>query len=148
MSLTVTFKKCKSPVNKFDKTFESGTQSFDIVFKDGTDIFMPTFIIQTNENLWLYNYIDASSALGRKYFIQKTRSIGNGRYEVDCKTDVLSTWPSEIRSNTAVIRRQEKLFNLYLDDPEFHVYNYEKVQTFKFPANAFTKNLEYVFVVS
>lgn len=148
MSLSITFKKCISPVNKLNKSFASGTQSFNVVFKENTDIFKPTFIIQTSENLWMYNYIDATSSLGRKYFVTDVRSIGNNRYEVDAKTDVLSTWENEIKNNTAVIKRQENLFNLYLDDPEFHVLNVERVQAKKFPANSFSKNLTYVLVVN
>lgn len=148
MSLSVTFQKCTSPVNKLTKSFASGTESFNVVLKENTDIFKPTFVIQTSANLWLYNYIDASSSFGRKYFITDIRSIGNDRYEVDAKTDVLSTWASEIKSNSAVIKRQENVFNLYLDDPEFHVLNYERIQTLQFPANNFNKSLYYVLVVN
>lgn len=148
MSLSVIFKKNKSPVNKLNKSFESGTATFNVVLKENTDIFRPTFVIQTNSELWMYNYIDATSSLGRKYFITDVRSIGNERYEVDAKTDVLSTWENEIRSNTADIKRQENLFNLYLDDPEFHVLNYERIQTLRFPANDFNKSLRYVLVVN
>ena len=148
MSLSIVLKKCVSPVNKLDKSFDSGTVSLNVVLKENTDFFKPTFIIQTNQDIYEYNYIDGSSFSGRQYFITDVRSIGNDRYEIDAKTDVLSTWPSEIRSNTAVIKRQEKLFNLYLDDPEFHVFNYENIQTKKFPANNFHKNLSYVLVVN
>lgn len=148
MSYPLTFKKCLSPVNKFDKSFASGTLSVNVVMKDNTDVFKPTFTIQTNENLWDYNYIDGSSFTGRQYFITDIRSIGNGRFEVDAKTDVLSTWKSEIKSNSAVVRRQERDYNLYLDDSEFHVLNYERIQTLQFPANSFNKALSYVLVVN
>lgn len=148
MSLTVTFKRCTSPVNKFDKTFASGTETFSVVLKEGTDIFKPTFILQSSSMLSDFNYIDGSSFSGRQYFITDVRSIGNNRYEVDAKTDVLSTWKNEIRTNDAVLRRQENIYNLYLDDPEFHVYNYENIQTLQFPANSFNKALNYVFVVN
>lgn len=148
MSFTVVFKKCLSPVNKLNKNFSGTTQSFDVVMKENTDVFRPTFTIQTTERLWDFNYIDGSSFTGRQYFITDIRSIGNNRYEVDAKTDVLSTWATEIKSNTAVLRRQEGVFNLYLDDPEFHVLNYEKIQTLKFPANSFHKTLSYILVVS
>lgn len=148
MSYPLTFKKCLSPVNKLDKSFASGTLSVNVVMKDNTDVFKPTFTIQTNENLWDYNYIDGSSFTGRQYFITDIRSIGNGRFEVDAKTDVLSTWKSEIKSNSAVVRRQERDYNLYLDDSEFHVLNYERIQTLQFPANGFNKNLSYVLVVN
>ena len=150
MSLSITFKKCISPNNKLDKEFGSDTASFSVVLKENTDIFRPTFIIQTSSDLWLYNYIDASSSFGRQYFIVDIRSVGNNRYEVDCKTDVLYTWPEEIRSNRAVVRRQEKLYNLYLDDPDFHVLNYEKIQTLQFVSNGtgFMKALQYVLVTN
>ena len=148
MSYPIIFKKCISPVNKLTKSFASGTLSCDVVMKEDTDVFMPTFTIQTNEKLWNYNYIDGSNFTGRQYFITDIRSIGNGRFEVDAKTDVLSTWANEIKSNSAVLRRQEGVYNLYLDDPEFHVLNYQNIQTLKFPANSFSKDLSYVLVVS
>lgn len=143
----ITFKKNKSPVNKLTKEFASGTLSLTVLLKENTDFFMPTFIIQTDSNLWEYNYIDGSSFSGRQYFITDVRSIGNNRYEVDAKTDVLSTWATQIRTNTAVIKRQQNLYNLYLDDPEFHVYNGERIQTLKFTTE-FDKTLSYVLVVN
>lgn len=148
MSYQLVFKKNISPVNKVTKSFASGTQTFDVVMKENTDIFRPTFTIQTTERLWNYNYIDGSSFSGRQYFITDIRSIGNNRFEVDAETDVLSTWASEIRSNTAILKRQEGVFNLYLDDPEFHVLNNERIQTLRFPVNNFSKNLKYVLAIN
>lgn len=148
MSLSITFKKCTSPIEKVDKTFASGDATFSVVLKENTDLFKPTFVLQTSTFLGNFNYIDATSSFGRKYFITDIRSIGNERYEVDAKTDVLSTWAAQIRSNRAVIKRQQNLFNLYLDDPDFHVYNYEKIQTLKFPDNSFMKSLQYVLVTN
>ena len=149
MSYPLVFKRCISPVNKLTKSFDTNTATFNVVVKENTDIFKPTFIIQTSSDLSGYNYIDGSSFFsGRQYFITDVRSIGNGRYEIDAKTDVLSTWAPQIRSNSAVIRRQENVYNLYLDDPEFHVLNYERIQTLKFPANSFNKALSYILVVN
>lgn len=152
MSYTLIFKKNLSPVEKLTKSFDNDVASFDVVMKDKTDVFQPTFIIQTDKVLWNFNYIDGSSFSGRQYFITDIRSIGYQRYEVDAKTDVLSTWASEIKANSAVIRRQEKTFNLYLDDPDFHVYNYEKIQTLQFPistaADRFRKDLQYILVTN
>lgn len=149
MSLPIIFKKCVSSVNTFDKEFDSGTLSMSVDLKESTDIFKPTFIIYSNSDLWKYNYIDGIESFGRYYFVTDVRSVGNNRYEVDAKTDVLSTWKSQIRSNTAVIRRQQKKYNLYLDDPDFHVLNYERIQTLQFPiSNGFNKTLQYVIVTN
>lgn len=149
MSLSIILKKCVSPNNKLSKSFEDDTSSFSVVLKENTDIFKPTFIIQSNYEIWKYNYIDASDSFERQYFITDIRSVGNERYEIDAKTDVLSTWASQIKSNVAVIKRQQKMYNLYLDDPDFHVLNYEKIQTLQFPtSNEFMKSLQYILVTN
>lgn len=148
MGYNVIFKGCLKSEDYMTKTFNSSTQSFTVVLKEETSIFKPTFLLQTSANLDRFNYIDATEAFGRKYFITAVRSVGYGRYEVDAKTDVMFTWKSEILNNEAVIRRQERLYNLYLDDPDFHVYNNERIQTLQFPANTFMKSLQYVFVTN
>ena len=149
MSFPIILKRNLSPVKQLDKTFDSDTASFDVVLKENTDVFMPTFLLQTDGNkLWKYNYIDGTNFSGRYYFITDVRSVGNNRFEVDAKTDVLSTWKNEIRANKAVIRRQQNLYNLYLDDPDFHTYNYDRIQTIQFPQNSFSKLLQYVLVVN
>lgn len=148
MAYTLVFKKNISPVNKVGKSFDQITQEFNVLLKENTDVFKPTFVLQTEHHLWDYNYIDGSAFSGRKYFITDIRSIGYNRYEVDAKTDVLDTWETEIKANSAVISRQERSFNLYLDDPYFHVYNYERIQTLKFPENTFMKSLQYVLVTN
>ena len=151
MSYPIILKRCISPVNKLDKDFDGDTTSFDVVLKENTDVFQPTFILQTSgDKLWKYNYIDGSNFSGRQYFITDVRCIGNNRFEIDAKTDVLSTWSNQKRSNYAVIRRQEKVFNLYSDDPEFKTYNYERIQTLKFKnaSNPFSKTLRYILTVN
>lgn len=148
---SITLMQNISPVNKFDKVFSGVTASFDVVLKEPTNFFKPTFILQNHSgvNLNNFNYIDGSSSFsGRKYFIKEVRSVGNGRFEISAETDVLSTWAAEIRLNEAVIRRQENIYNLYLDDPDFHTYNYEKIQTLQFPSNTFMKDLQYVIVTN
>ena len=148
MSFNLIFKKNLKPVKQFDKIFDGTTVSVDVLVKDPTNVFEPTFTIQTDADLSQYNYIDGSAFSGRQYFITACRSVGYQRYEVDAKTDVLSTWATQIRGNTAVIRRQEGKYNLYLDDPEFHVYNTEQISTYRFPANTFNKSLSYVLVMN
>ena len=148
MAYNIVFRKCLSPVNKFDKEFDEEFYGCRVALKEKTDVYKPTFVLTTSEELWNYNYVDGSEFSGRKYFIVDVRSIGYLQYEVDCRTDVLSTWATQIRNNTAVVKRQEKMFNLYLDDPDFHVYNFEKIKTIKFPENAFVKELEYILVTN
>lgn len=148
MAYPIILKRSLSPTNKLDKSFDSTVFNANVALKDDTDVFKPTFVLESADELWNFNYVDGSQFSGRQYFITDVRSIGYLLYEIDCKTDVLSTWATQIRNNEAVIKRQEKMFNLYLDDPDFHVYNFERIKTVKFPANGFIKNLEYILVTN
>ena len=94
------------------------------------------------------NYMEIP-IFNRKYFITDIRSIGRDRWEVSAHVDVLDTYASAIKSNTAVIRRQENVYNLYLNDPDFLTYNYDRIQTKKFtPVSGFHKQLTYRLIIN
>ena len=146
MSLSVTLHNSSSPVEKIGKTLTAGG-TYGYSLKDTTSILNPVLIIRTSDPVYNYNYLYIQE-FNRYYFINDIKSVNNNVWEISAHIDVLETYKTAILANEAVIRRQDKLFNLYLDDPEFHVLNYERVQTLKFPANAFSKNLTYVLVVN
>lgn len=148
MAYPIILKRNLSPIIKLDKSFDSTVFSTSVALKENTDVFKPTFMLESASELWNFNYVDGSQFSGRQYFITDIRSVGYLLYEIDCRTDVLSTWASQIRANRAVVARQESLYNLYLDDPYFRVYNYERIQTLKFPNNDFMKSLQYVLVTN
>lgn len=144
--LSVQLMNNSSPVEKIGKTLSAGN-TYNCALKDDTSVLDPVIIIQTSDNIYTYNYMYISD-FGRYYFINDIISLNNNRWMIKAHVDVLETYKANILNNNAVIKRQENLFNLYLDDPEFHVLNYERVQTLKFPENAFSKNLTYVLVVN
>ena len=141
MSLSVTLYNSASPVEKIGKTLTAGG-SYSCSLKDATSVLNPVLIIRTSDPVYNYNYLYIQE-FGRYYFINDIKSVNNNVWEISAHVDVLETYKAAILSNEAVIRRQDKLFNLYLDDSDFHVLNYERVQTLKFPANAFSKNLTF-----
>lgn len=53
---------------------------------------------------------------GRSYFITGIRSVRNGVTELSGHVDVLSSFKTQIRANSAIIRRSENNWNLYLND--------------------------------
>ena len=148
MSLTATLKVNSSPVEKIGKTLSTGLD-FSVTLKEGTSILRPVLLLSspTQSPLTGYNYMYIS-AFSRYYFIDDIKSIRNDLWEISAHVDVLETYATAIKNNSAVIKRQEKLFNLYLDDGEFKTYNYEKIQTLQFPENTFSKNLAYGLVVN
>lgn len=148
MSLTASLKVNSSPVEKIGKTLSEGLD-FSVTLKEGTSILRPVLILASTSQAPItgYNYMYISD-FGRYYFIDDVKSIHNNMWEVSAHVDVLETYKTAILANSAVIRRQTAQYNLYLDDPEFHTYNYEQIQTKKFPANTFTKTLSYILTIN
>lgn len=62
-----------------------------------------------------YAYI---SEFARYYYITNIVCVGK-LFEVHMHVDVLMSYRGDIRSNNAVVSRQEKLYNLYLQDGVF-----------------------------
>lgn len=77
---------------------------------------------------------------GRYYFVKNITSIRTNVWVIACHVDVLKTYATQIKAQTAVIRRQENLWNLYLDDGIFKVYQNPQIITKAFPNGFTTQN--------
>lgn len=53
---------------------------------------------------------------GRYYYITDYTYRGRFLWEITLRVDVLMSWKNGIKSNTAILKRQEHLFNLDLTD--------------------------------
>lgn len=146
MAFTVTLYVSSSPVEKIGKSLSSGSD-FTCELKDDTSILNPMIKIYSTSNLSGYNYMHIAE-FGRYYYINDISSPRNNEWDISAHVDVLETYKTAILANSAVIRRQESQYNLYLDDPDFLTYNYERIQTIKFPTNTFTKTLQYVLAIN
>lgn len=114
--------------------------------KDSTSILNPVITFQGDiSNFVNCNYMYISK-FNRFYFVDNITSIKNNIFEISAHVDVLSTYQNQIRTNTAIIRRQENNWNLYLNDGSFKVYQNPMVLTKAFP-NGFTHQ-EFVLAVA
>lgn len=114
--------------------------------KAETSIIDPVIMIECDLSAVVgCNYISIS-AFGRSYFVNNIRSIRSGLVEFSCHVDVLSSFASEIRGNTAIVRRQENNWNLYLNDGSFKVYQNPNVLTKAFPSGFTTQ--EFVLAIA
>lgn len=148
MSFSVDLYQNESPVEKIGKTLSNSHTISGVVLKRDTSILRPVLLINSVQNIYTYNYMYISE-FGRYYFIDDIRSVNNNMWEISAHVDVLETYSTQILANTAVLRRQEKKFNLYLDDPEFKVLNNYRIQTKRFAGTSgWTKNLHYVLVTN
>lgn len=145
MSIPVQLMNNASPVEKIGKSL-TVVGTYDCVLKDDTSILKPQIRIQTSDNILTCNYMYISS-LSRYYFIDDIVSENNNIWRISGHVDVLETYKSSILSNSAVVKRQANVYNLYLDDPDFHTLNKYSIQTKKFPSG-FSKTLRYVMAVN
>ena len=145
MSFNVTLQRNNSERNKLTKDIsEILTVSGEL--KTETSIIDPVIIIECDLSAVTgCNYISIP-AFGRSYFVNNIRSIRTGLVEFSCHVDVLSTFASEIRENTAIVRKQENNWNLYLNDGSFKIYQNPNVLTKAFPSGFTTQ--EFVLAVA
>ena len=136
-----------SPKNKIGKNKTQVGSEYGIVLKEPCSILRPVLRLRTSDSVYTANYLYIDT-FARYYFIDDIVSIHHNEWEISAHVDVLDTYSADIKSNSAVIKRQANKFNLYLDDPEFHVYANEMVQTKKLSKTDFDKNLTYVLVVN
>ncbi len=140
MSFSINLLRNTSEVNRLDK-FTTLLSTVTGTLKESTSIIDPIIKIQANVSaLKNCNYMYISE-FGRFYFVNDIRSISNDIVEVSAHVDVLSTYAVGIRNNTAITRRQENKWNLYLNDGSFRVYQNPAVLTKAFPSGFTTQEL-------
>ena len=86
-----------------------------------------------DENISHLNYIYIPS-FNRYYYVNNIEVENTNLFRLHCHVDVLKTFASGIRSNNAVISRQENKYNLYLPDGAFKTYANPHYQIVKFPS--------------
>lgn len=118
------------------------------VLKDNTSVENPVVLVRNTANISSYNYMYIPD-FHRYYYIEEIVSVQNGLWELHGHVDVLQTYGNAIKGLTATCKRQENLFNMYLDDPEFKTYNEAQIVTKIFTGgNGLTKNMNYILVVA
>lgn len=145
MSFTIEFMRNSSPPEVVSKNI-STISTVSGTLKEETSVIDPVIKIQGDVgNYTTCNYMFIPT-FGRYYFINDIRSITDNIFEVSGHVDVLNTYSDAIRSNTAIIRRQENDWNLYLNDGSFKVYQNPMVLTKAFPSGFTTQ--EFVLAVA
>lgn len=101
----------------------------DIEYKEATGLIRPQFIVSTPLIGQATNYLYVAE-LKRYYYIRNI-TFEHQRCILDCEVDVLMSYKQDIMNRTVILDRQQNrdLYNLYLDDPEFKLYQYSNVYT-------------------
>lgn len=140
--MTIKLYKTPSEVNKVTKVLNDEL-SLTGELRESSSVITPIIKIE-DDDLTDYNYAYIPE-FGRYYFITNITSVRNDLWEVAMRVDVLMTYATEIKENTAVIARNSNLWNLYYQDEQFKILNYETIQTktFGYPL---TPNSEIVLI--
>lgn len=143
MSFSVTIGSTSSEKRALDKSV-STVKTCTGVLQNESNVVNPSILCKCSaSSIATANYMTISD-FGRSYFITDITAVSNDLCIVSGHCDVLSTYKSGIRANTATIARSatEGNWNLLLNDPMIKVNNNKitKVKTgFKgFPKNQFS----------
>lgn len=110
--------------------------------REPTSIVDPVITIERTSPVG-FNYAQIPE-FNRYYYVTGVSSVSNGLVSISLHCDVLMTYADGIKSCSAIIKRQENKFNLYLDDGIFKAYQNTKHRIIAFP-NGFT---EYSYILA
>lgn len=145
MAFTVYLQQNFSEKNKLDK-YTQDLLILDGTLKAETSLVNPVIVCAADlTSIADCNYMTIP-AFGRRYFVTDIRSIRDGFCEITGHVDVLTTYRSQIRTNTAIVSKQEHNWNLYLNDGSLQIYQNSIVLTKAFPSGFNTQ--EFVIAVA
>ena len=127
-----------SPSNKVDKALTELAHVTGYL-RDGCDVKNPEIVFKNEDasNLIAGNYIYIPQ--WQRYYFRKDISREEKTVRVKFKQDVLMTFKTQIRANTATVTRNENTSNGYLLDANYKTLAYDEIVTKQFP-NALTQD--------
>lgn len=99
----------------------------NLVFKDDEDLVTPTFKVTDSSFSEECNYIYVQEL--KRYYYVRSRRYSRQCLFLECQVDVLMSFRNDIHDMTGIISRNERLYNLYLNDDKMEMLNYPYYQT-------------------
>lgn len=117
------------------------------IIKGDSSIMSPVFILNTsNGYLSGINYLYWQDT-GRYYFIDDIQVLTGSRMAIYCSIDVLETYASDIKRQTAIVSKQQSLANMYFNDGSFRK-DTREFYTIKSFSNGFNDDGEYILITA
>lgn len=132
MAFNIVMMRNNSEKNRMTKN-TTNLATLSGVLRSGSSIIDPVITCSGDVSSYATcNYMWISD-FGRYYFINDIVAVSNNLFEIRAHVDVLSSFAAEIKTNKAIITRQEKRWNLLLNDGSFRTYQNPMVSTHPFP---------------
>lgn len=116
-------------------------------WRDAVDIINPVIRIERSSAVG-FNYVYIAD-FDRWYYVDEVNATNNNVLELHLSVDVLQSFAPEILAHSAILDKQEHVYNLYLNDDSIKVYQNPLVSTWKFPNQFFADgNFEFALIVA
>ena len=107
--------------------------SLNGILRDNTSIQNPVITLNRNiSDLINCNYVFISD-FKRYYYVNNITSVKQNLTQLDLSCDVLMSFKDDILKQTAIIKKQQDNWNLYIDDGSFSAQQNSRVQIKSFP---------------
>lgn len=128
----ITLYRNYSEKNRVGKNLEE-VVTLSGTLKDECSIIDPVIMIEADPvQIGGTNYLYIP-VFGRYYFIQNFVIVRTNLIRLECHVDVLESFADGIKACSAIISKQENLWNLYINDGTFKTYQNPMVLTKPFP---------------
>ena len=124
---------------------DAETNEVPINFLEDSSVINPTFIFTSATNILNANYIFVPD-FGRYYYITN-QIVSKNRIHINCHVDVLMSFSKSIKESWAILERQEKEFDLYLNDSLIPLENPNDIRTINFPSG-FNEGSEFILIIA
>lgn len=145
MSLTIKLQLNNSPSNYLDKVTVD-VLTLTGTLKEGSSLQKPVVMVEHSGVISGVNYAYIE-AFGRSYYITDIVNEHNNLWTISLKSDPLTSFKTQIRACNAIIAKNEKSFNLYLNDTNFKCYQNPYIITRLFPNGFSTSNFSYIMAM-
>lgn len=157
MAFNIVLQQNLSPENQLDKNVSDLITLSGILREDKTDIINPVILVETEyEKMADVNYAYIN-LFNRSYFVTRLEIMRSYKpdentprmitYALHLKVDVLSSFASEIRNNSAIIKRNQNANNILLNDGFFKVKQNPIIVPVEFP-QGFSGTPEFVLAMA
>lgn len=138
-----------SPANFVNKNLNQ-IHILNGTLRKGSSIIDPIILFEANAPGFQSNHVNYLyiEQFERYYYVTNIISAHYTLWEVHCHVDVLMSFAEGIKSQTAVVARQEANYNMMLDDGFFMCYQNPKLQTKLFSNPSPFETQEFVLVVA
>ena len=149
MSFVVKLQENLSPSNKVTKNITDIATATGTL-REGTNILQPTILIESqldSDILGRVNY--AYIELWHRYYYVTNITLDiTGLWLISMHVDVLMTYATEIKAQNCIVARQERRYNMYLDDGWFMAYQNPIIQTAYFSNPSPFESHSFILVVA